>query len=111
MKTENALLIIILSILLAFVSSIAKADCNKVYAKVGAGYKFIESTRFTVNNVSYPTDYHSPYSARFELAIDCTNFTYGIAHHSQWLEGWPVNNHDEYEKTEIFIDFKYEFDI
>lgn len=79
----------------------ANADdkCTPVYAKVGAGYKFVE---YRYSDFKYV----SPYSARIEVGVECGNFSFGIAHHSQWATGWPVNNMKEPNKTEVFIDYK-----
>lgn len=87
------------------------ADCNKVYATVGAGYKFQERTKLTIDNVEYDTD-QSPISARIELGMQCNeNLRFGVSHRSQWLQGWPVNDKKEYSVTEVFVDYTYYWDI
>jgi hypothetical protein len=82
-----------------------------MYAKVGAGYKFQENNKVSVDDRDFEIDGWSPYSARFELAVECSNFTYGVSHHSQWLTGAPFNDVKEYSKTEFFIDYTYYWDI
>jgi len=98
-------------VVIALSSTTAMASCDKVFAKVGAGYKFDENDKFSVNGVSYDTDYHSPYSARFEVGVECDTISYGVAHHSQWTEGAPFNDNPEFSKTEIFIDYKFEWSL
>ena len=103
----KALLIAVL--LLTSIQSFA--DCNKAYFKVGTSYKFMEAEAVTFHGVDQEIRAGSKYGARFELAVDCTNLTYGIAHHSQWLDGAPFNHNKEYSKTEFFIDYKFEWNI
>ena len=75
-----------------------------IYLKVGAGYK-VDQTEIHYRDGS--TDH--PISARFELGIEDDNITYGISHDSQWFTGWPLNDDMEFQKTEIFIDYKFTF--
>jgi len=90
----------------------SSASCDTAFAKVGAGYKFRESTMLVLDGVEYDTtDYNSPYSARVEVGIDCENISFGVAHHSQWADGYPFNDNAEYAKTEIFIDYKFEWSL
>lgn len=96
---------------MALSSASAIASCDKVFAKVGAGYKFNEQKEFVYDGVAYDFYNVSPYSARFELGVDCDNLTYGIAHHSQWATGAPFNNKGEYYKTEIFIDYRVDWEL
>lgn len=81
------------------------------YAKLGAGWKFDESNQSWYHNGTRTSN--TPISARAELGaeIDAGPFVVsgGLSHHSQWTEGWPVNDHGEYYKTELFIDVKYVF--
>jgi hypothetical protein len=74
------------------------------YVKVGAGYKFNETSIDFYDGAST-----SPISARIEAGQHNGAWSYGISHHSQWLRGWPVNNNTEYYKTELFIDYEWEF--
>jgi len=89
-------------ILIIFLTSCAS---TQPYLKIGAGYKF-EETKIYWQNKGASTNSNHPISARFELGIEQENITYGISHHSQWLEGWPVNSNGEYSKTEVFADYK-----
>jgi hypothetical protein len=97
-------LLLALTASLLFLSEKAFSDtkCSPIYAKVGAGYKFVEYKYSEF-------EYVSPYSARIDLAVDCGNLSFGISHHSQWLTGWPINNVKEPNKTEFFIDYKVYF--
>ena len=72
------------------------------YAKVGGGY-IVEQPKISGSTGNNTT---SPLSARFEGGCEYGRVTYGISHHSQWLEGWPVNSNNEPHKTELFIDYK-----
>lgn len=76
------------------------------YIKIGGGYKLIESKFYTMDNKTLET---SKISARIELGAEKGAWSYGLAHHSQWFDGWPVNNKWEYQKTELFIDYKIGF--
>lgn len=87
------------------------ADCNKLYVSVGAGYKFQERTKVTIGNKDYETEAQSPISARLEAGVECSNFRFGVAHRSQWLEGAPFNDEKEYSVSEVFIDYRYYWDI
>lgn len=77
---------------------------DKGYFKVGAGYK-LDQTEIRYRDGS--TDH--PISARFEVGIKEKNITYGISHDSQWFSGWPLDDDMEFQKTEIFIDYKFTF--
>lgn len=75
------------------------------YGKVGAGYKFDEIELIDLDTNERMND---PLTARFELGKECAAWSYGVSHHSQWLTGKPFNNKDEYSKSELFIDYKWE---
>lgn len=96
-----------------FYSAGAKADCDEIYLKVGAGYKFDEQTeiRLQQDNSQIFEIQNSPYSARFETGVECGNLTWGVSHHSQWATGVPFNETGEYYKTEFFIDYKISWGI
>ena len=74
------------------------------YLKMGAGYK-VDQTEIHYRDGS--TDH--PISARFEAGIEKGSVTYGISHDSQWFTGWPLNDDMEFQKTEIFVDYKFTF--
>ena len=103
--------IIAIGFLIICACDYASADCNRVYAKVGAGYKFAETTKVTVSGVDYEIDAQSPISARFELGVECERFNFGVAHRSQWLEGAPFNDEREYSVSEVFVEYTYYWDI
>lgn len=98
---------------LLLLSQKAKADCDEIYLKAGAGYKFDEQTKIRLerdNTKIYEIE-NSPYSARFEAGVECGNLTWGLSHHSQWTTGAPFNATGEYYKTEFFIDYKISWGI
>jgi hypothetical protein len=84
------------------------AGCTATpYAKIGLGYKFQESeTVWYMNGIETP---NHPISARGEAGFKIVEWSFGISHHSQLMEGWPFNNHGEYSKTEFFVDYKVTF--
>lgn len=90
---------------LLLLSGSASAD---FYLKVGAGYKLIETDHITMTTgekVYFDTG--GKISARIEIGDQRGRWSYGLSHHSQWLEGWPVNDSDESQKTEVFIDYTF----
>ena len=100
---------ILLTLALTF-SALSQADeqalasqlIDNAYFKFGLGYKFNEAeVRWDKGGAS-----NTPVSARFELATQYKNFTFGYSHHSQLASGAPFNNDGEYFKDEIFIDYK-----
>jgi len=90
-------LLIILPILLSGCSS-------TYYAKVGAGYKVSESDiKWNDGSATHPI------SARMEVGAENGPYSYGVTHRSQYFTGKPFNNNNEYQVTEIFVDYKFEF--
>lgn len=87
---------------LVLILLISACSCNP-YGKVGVGYK-VDETEVRYNGKIAD----DPYSARFELGKECKKYTYGVSHHSQWMSGAPFNNDGEYQKTEVFIDYKFD---
>ena len=92
--------------LLAITSLLGLSACSSIpdgtYFKVGAGYKFDEtSIRYDDGKTNHPV------SARLELGVEENDLTYGVSHHSQWFVGPPLNDDMEYGKTEVFIDVKF----
>lgn len=94
-------LLILLSLLLSGCSS---TKCF-TYGKVGAGYKFDEAVIYYNGETL-----HDPISARLEIGKQCERWSYGVSHHSQWFNGKPFNNNNEYHKSEIFIDYTFILD-
>lgn len=71
------------------------------YVTIGAGYKFDQP------EIHYKdgTVGDHPITARLEAGYELgEGWKVGISHHSQWFRGWPIDNRDEYGKTEFFID-------
>jgi len=95
----------LLALILLFSCS-TKAD---IYIKVGSGYKLIETdhiVRTTGEKVYFNTG--GKLSARIEIGKEHGNWSYGLSHHSQWFSGFPVSEDgNEYQKTELFIDYKW----
>ena len=92
-----------LTMLLLFMCS-ACTMTDSPYAKVGVGYKFKETdVRWDDKSVNHPI------SARLEVGFEYNNWTYGYSHHSQWLQGFPVDNDYEYSKHEVFVDYTWRF--
>ena len=89
-------LIVILAVLLNGCAS------SGYYAKAGAGVKLHET-----DIQWYDGSSNHPISARLEVGKRKGSWTYGVAHHSQWFTGWPVNGNNEYQKTEIFVDYEW----
>jgi hypothetical protein len=88
--------------------SLDATACAEVYFKVGAGYQFLRTESLIMQDGSKQQLAHtSPISARIELGVQKGNLSYGIAHHSNWFAGWPVNNDPEFDKSEVFIDYKF----
>lgn len=84
---------------------------SRPYVTVGAGYKVSETEyHFLVQHDAYYQKGH-PLTARIDIGLENGDFKYGLSHHSQWIEGWPVNDNGEYEKTEFFIDYTYKFNL
>lgn len=98
--------VFILSVLILFCvgcESIPDAKYCKSYAKVGFGH-ILDQTKIKWNDQKGD---RSTISARFDLGCEYNNISYGLSHHSQWFEGFPFNNNDEPQKTEAFIDYKF----
>lgn len=94
-------------------SNSAIAECDEIYFKVGAGYKFEQTKYFVSENTGQinKIKFNDPLSARIETGVDCGKWSYGISHHSQWRTGFPFNNENEIQKTEFFIDYKLSWGI
>jgi hypothetical protein len=103
----------ILFFVVMIASTFSFAGDYSYYVKIGTGYKIDQPKydTFMINGQEqvFISNYGSPLSARFEAGIEKGAWTVGIAHHSQWFDGWPVNHNDEYYKTELFVDYKFEW--
>lgn len=91
------------------------------YIKVGAGYKIDETKEayhykertiyhdeLATNKIGFVEGNKDP-SARLEVGLEDGGWSYGISHHSNWLQGKPFDSAGEYQKTEFFIDYTYRF--
>jgi hypothetical protein len=104
-KAVIGVVILIACGLIFLFSSPAKAD---IYIKIGSGYKLVETDHIVRNNgekVYFNTG--GKISARIEIGKESGNWTYGVSHHSQWATGFPFNDRDEPQKTELFVDYKW----
>ncbi len=98
--------------LLALITALTIVGCSSVpYAKVGIGYKIEEETITWVDAEGKRTEFDDPITARFELGLENGSWSYGLSHDSQYFTGKPFNNDHEYSKTEIFVDYKYVWDM
>src|SRR6187431_2510756 len=102
-----------LLLIAVLLSSFANAGDYSYYVKVGTGYKIQEPDErvivFMGQEYISQANYGSKVTARFEAGIEKGALTFGVAHHSQWLDGAPFNKDVEYFKTELFIDYKWEW--
>ena len=104
-RAPIALFNISLLALIALFTCDAKAD---IYIKIGTGYKLIETEYVRLDDgsrVDLATG--GKISARIEIGKESGNWSYGLAHQSQWFAGFPFNKDEETEKSEIFIDYKW----
>lgn len=87
------------------IATLLLAGCSSTpYVKIGAGYKVQEiDIKFKDGSATHPI------SARIEAGIKQGDWTYGVSHHSQWFTGKPFNDNMEYSKTELFVDYIWEF--
>lgn len=99
------LIVLFVVICAALFSMQAKAD---IYIKIGSGYKLIETEYVKLDDgsrVDIATG--GKISARIEIGKESGNWSYGLAHQSQWFAGFPFDKDEETEKSEIFIDYKW----
>ncbi len=104
-QAKLALFSLVISIISLVVAINAKAD---IYIKIGSGYKLIETEYVKLDDgsrVDIATG--GKISARIEIGKESGNWSYGLAHQSQWFAGFPFDKDEETEKSEIFIDYKW----
>lgn len=102
---RDLLLVMALIGLCIFISGKAKAD---IYIKIGTGYKLIETEYIKLDDGSrIDIDTGGKISARIEIGKESGNWSYGLAHQSQWFAGFPFDKDEETEKSETFIDYKW----
>ena len=87
------------TVMLAVSLNVQAAEFEGVYGYVGSGYKFAEPDFGNVQTGRNP-------SARFGIFGKWGRIKAGIDHHSQWRDGAPFNERQEYHKTELFIDYE-----
>ena len=87
------------TVMLAVSLNAQAAEFEGVYGYVGAGYKVDE---FTWNDQPFG---RNP-TARFGIYGKWGKVKAGIDHHSQWRDGAPFNERQEYHKTELFVDYE-----
>lgn len=88
--------------------SLTASAVDDIYLKVGAGYKLSEPRTVELQGLPYNANFGHPLTARVELGVEVSpKLTIGVAHHSHWLSGKPVNDEYEYFKTEFFVDYKF----
>jgi hypothetical protein len=104
---------LILSLLI--VSPVALSEVQP-YFKVGAGYKLSGTVINHYHQYPQTMGPHlpqvysdSPVSAKIELGVKWNNWTFGLSHASQWTEGKPFNNKNEYSRNEVFVDYTFYF--
>ena len=77
---------------------------NKTYITLGVAHKFQETKLID----KYGKLMRVRPTARIEVFYQYSKcLTFGISHHSQWFENWPINDRFEYSKTELFIDYTF----
>lgn len=92
----------------AMLAGVSAKACDEVYLKIGAGYKVHSEILLNHKGVEYHLEDEShPVSFRGEIACQSGRYTYGVAKYSQWAQGWPVDNQDETNRVELFIDVKF----
>lgn len=97
------------SLLCIFILS-ANAHAADVYpyAAVGIGYKIDEPNSVNYNGEELDMDFGSNDTALMEAGFEIDGgYSFGIKHDSQWSTGWPVNDKEEYRKTEVFVRYKF----
>lgn len=111
--TVKMMVVLVILAAATLFSGAGQAADYSYYVKIGAGYKFDEPTKEVriIDGVRYEgtRDYGSDLSSRIEIGIEKGSVTFGLSHHSQWLDGWPRNDSPEYYKTELFVDYKFTF--
>lgn len=81
---------------------------------IGTGFKIKDDStiKFEDENGSYTYDTNSThiinrFTSRICLSDDYKNFVFGLCHHSQWLQGKPINDEWEYHKTEFSVAYQF----
>ena len=93
-------------IALLIIESTKAAEFEGIHGKIGAGYKFSETAdKFDSDGKLVFSGGRSP-SARIDIYGKWSNgVSIGIGHQSNYRDGAPFNDREEYHKTEIFIDY------
>ena len=83
-----------------------KAFLNNIHVRVGVAHKITE-TSMHYNGVRLRKKLTARIGVWHRFNEVFSKHCYvdlGVDHHSQYLEGWPINNRNEYVKTEFFLD-------
>lgn len=108
LKTAKVMKYVFITILVVLYVILITGCSSTPYVKAGAGYKVSETNIHWQNSDGTYNEGNHPISARFEVGLESGNWSYGVSHHSQFFTGAPFNDKDgEYQKTELFIDYKY----
>jgi len=84
--------------------------------KLGTGIKLMEDRTidYTRDGVDYEYDQYDEngslqarFTTRFSIGKQIGKYEVALQHHSQWLQGKPLNNKFEYNKTEISVSYVF----
>ena len=79
------------------------------YGRLAVGYKIQEPDYIVYDEKELDVSFGGPFSGFFELGYEYKNFNIGLKHDSQPFVGFPVNDKEEYYKTELFASVKFYF--
>lgn len=102
MHNVSKLLLVWLLVMLGAAGTRADNSDGNYYLAVGTGYKFTEYSIYVQDAAI-----NDPVTARIELGYEVGGWSYGVTHRSQWFSGWPVNNDQEYNVTEVFVEYRW----
>lgn len=106
-KTMKKLILLLPLLFLGGCAITEKQECvPNLFAKAGAGIKTQETTIEWWDGTD-DSNFANKISARFEAGVECGSWSGGISHHSNYFVGRPFNDHSEYSKTELFVDYKW----
>ncbi len=87
---------------------------DKMFVKVGAGYKLFEQNEviYTVDGKQYKEKlYDNPIlgklTARLAIGRTFGNYQVSLEHQSQWFQGKPINDDWEYHTTNISLSYMF----
>ena len=85
------------------------ANSWDLYGRVAIGYKIQEPDHVVYNDQELNVSFGGPVSGFFELGYEKGPFSLGLKHDSQPFVGFPVDDDEEYYKTEVFASVKFYF--